>query len=227
MALIRTSSVVSEISGAVGGTIFSTGKHGSIMATRPQRKNTPSVRQATSRAIFRTVQAQWSLLSLDTKAQWNNLASQSNVTNRVGLQRQRAGQNMFTDYLMFHLYCNSSSIPDFPASTFVNPFVWESLVGPTVLNGPTCTSQNTIQTSDIVAFYGRRSFSTSHAPRGHRIFVFGFEPGFSGAEFNLATAWTAIFQILQAGEIFDVSARLAINGGLPSRATYAQAVWTP
>ena len=73
MALIRTSSLVSDIRGAVGGVVFQGNSAGLIVRNRSTAKNVNSFYQNIQRNVLSSVQKEWVRLSTTQQSAFNSL----------------------------------------------------------------------------------------------------------------------------------------------------------
>lgn len=96
MALIKTSALVSDISGKVGGNVFARNRAGAYVRqfTKPTNPNTPA--QAGVRGIFGTNASAWRDLSAAQKQSFNEAAPNYPYTNRMGETAYYSGQGLYS-----------------------------------------------------------------------------------------------------------------------------------
>lgn len=95
MALIRTGSLVGQVSGSIGATVYSHNRYGSYarLRTVPTRSTTDA---ATAAKNTLTAESQaWGALSPALKLQWETWAQTNPITNRLGDQRVLQGNAAF------------------------------------------------------------------------------------------------------------------------------------
>lgn len=84
MATIKTSGIVSEIRGKMGGGVFSRNKGGAYVRQFVKPVNPNSTAQAAVRALFGTLQSAWRDLTQEQKDAWEQATPYYKTKNKVG-----------------------------------------------------------------------------------------------------------------------------------------------
>ena len=95
MALIRTSTLISDIRGSVGGVVFQNNRAGLIVRKKTSAKNRETKAQNLQRNIIYNVQQQWSSLNPESQAQFNSLVKLAQVKQSNIIGRLINGQQLF------------------------------------------------------------------------------------------------------------------------------------
>lgn len=95
MALIKTSALVSAISGKVGGNIFSNNKGGAYVRSFSKPTNPNTSRQAAVRAAFGALSSNFRALPAAQKANWNSVASNYPYSNKLGETKILTGAQLY------------------------------------------------------------------------------------------------------------------------------------
>lgn len=153
MALIKTSGLVAEIRGSVGGATFARNRGGAYVRNRSVPLNPSSVRQTAVRAFLASLTQAWSsALSAGQRAAWELYAANVPLVNALGESRNVTGENMY-------VRANSLLLDIGAARLDVAPSVF------TV--GPTVTPVFTIDAAaDTVTCTGLGGYSLAGAPVG-------------------------------------------------------------
>lgn len=95
MALIKTSAVVGEVSGKVGGNVFARNKGGAYVRnyTKPINPGTPD--QTLVRSLFSNANQDWRALTDAERTGWNQLAESRTFKNRLGDDIKLSGIALF------------------------------------------------------------------------------------------------------------------------------------
>ncbi len=98
MAIVRLGPLTGGISGTVGGSVFVSGRRGTVLRPRPPAlyASTPALQSA--RARFANFQTAWSALPDKTRAAWRTLALVTNTSNRLGVSSPSSGFLLFMRY---------------------------------------------------------------------------------------------------------------------------------
>jgi hypothetical protein len=116
MALIKLSTGFAQISGKIGGTVFTKQKSGQIMKTNAYSLPQFSIRQSAQQARISLVPSRWQLLTTAEKNDWNTLALDYPYTNKVGDTAYYSGYALF---LQFNQNLLNAKIPlELYASSF-------------------------------------------------------------------------------------------------------------
>ncbi len=84
MATIKFSSIVSDVRGLIGGTVFARGANGSYIRSFAKSANKNTELQQIKRNNLATYAAKWRGLTDEERNQWNQATAQYPYTNRVG-----------------------------------------------------------------------------------------------------------------------------------------------
>lgn len=95
MALIRTSTLISDIRGSVGGVVFQNNGAGLIVRNKTSGKNRETKAQILQRNVIYYVQQQWSFLSDIQQAGFNSLVKLAQVKQSNIIGRLINGQQLF------------------------------------------------------------------------------------------------------------------------------------
>lgn len=95
MALIKLGTLVSDIRGAVGGTIFSRNKGGAYARKNTAPTNANTAPQAAARAIFGAISTAWRSLTAAQQNAWNVAAPSFPYTDIFGDPREYSGRDLF------------------------------------------------------------------------------------------------------------------------------------
>ncbi len=95
MAIFIPGVAVSQVSGRVGGTVFSRNRGGMYMrnGSKPTVVTTPFAQAI--KAILANFSAQWRDLTADQQEAWREWATQNPITNRLGQSRTLSGHQAF------------------------------------------------------------------------------------------------------------------------------------
>lgn len=117
MAVLKLSSLVTQISGKINGTIFAKTKYGQVAKNNsyslPQNSQIQSVRQKQ----IQTVSSNWQQLTISQKTDWENESVNYPKTNKVG------DTVYYSAYNLFLLLNNNLLQADLPINLSVPPFV--------------------------------------------------------------------------------------------------------
>lgn len=100
MAVFRSSGLVGEISGSVGGVTFATGKGSRVVRLRPVKRSHYSDAVLEAQAAYAAAVAVWQAATDAEREAWRVYARQNPLPNRVGESRQITG---FAFYIRFVL----------------------------------------------------------------------------------------------------------------------------
>lgn len=98
MALIRGSSLVGAISGAIGGVVMSASRWGPIARHRPKRPASRTTATSAARGAPSRIAYAWQSLTQAQRDAWQTLAQTISVTNRLGVQHPSNGWALFWRY---------------------------------------------------------------------------------------------------------------------------------
>ena len=110
MAKIKTSSLLAEIRGNLGGVVFSSNGHGFYCRSLRQPTNPRTNRQSTQRNIFSDTVRTWATLSASEIAGWNTFAADPNNTryDYFGDPYLPSGLNQFS---IINILRNGAGLP--------------------------------------------------------------------------------------------------------------------
>lgn len=115
MALILHGPMVSEARGSVGGVVFSRNQHGAYTRNRTKPVNPNTMRQSAARLRVEQLQQAWvDDLTQDQRDGWEEYASGSPTTNRLGQTTILAGINAFIRTNSLYLLAGGTRIDDAP-----------------------------------------------------------------------------------------------------------------
>lgn len=123
MAIMIPGVAVSQVSGRVGGTIFSRNRGGAYLrnGSIPVTVTTPYA-QLIKGATAAASQA-WAGEAADTREQWKEWATQNPVINRLGQSRTLSGHQAYVQLNARLLYAGFSAITSPPVGAAPAPFV--------------------------------------------------------------------------------------------------------
>ncbi len=116
MAIVKTGSVVSGISGSIGGTTFVGARRGLVMRPRPTIRAASSPFLAVARGRLANVRNTWATLTDLQRDGWKTLARTTNTTNRLGVSSPTTGFNLFTKYNLELFLDSDDYIEDAPTT---------------------------------------------------------------------------------------------------------------
>jgi len=95
MAKIKLGAIVSEISGKLGGHVFSKNRGGAYMRTKTTPLNPQTAYQAAVRGIFASISAGWSDLTEAQRTSWRDKVSVFSRTDVFGDLRNPSGKALY------------------------------------------------------------------------------------------------------------------------------------
>ena len=193
MALVKTSPIISDIRGSIGGVCFSRSRHGvtirrSITPTKGQ-SNTQSL----SRAYYTQAIAYWrTTLTDDQRLAWNAAAQTITFRNRLGDPTQPSGFQVFmrsalnsvAGFHTFHATPPSPLVYQFPLHTIS----WDEAADEILFESP--TNQFAAHTTYIIYSVSPDFPPSVYSPRGPWTYagVIGFLPNIPFSEQLLPAA---------------------------------------
>ena len=84
MVSVRTSALISDARGRIGGVVFTRNKSGLVVRSRIKPLNPRSTYQQTQRAYASTVASHWASITAQQRADWQAYALNTGWTNRLG-----------------------------------------------------------------------------------------------------------------------------------------------
>lgn len=95
MALYIPGAVVTQVSGRIGGSVFSHNKGGQYIRAGVVPKKVTSAAALTQKSILSTVTRSWALLDAAQKAAWSHYTTENPVVNRIGMKKSLSGHQAF------------------------------------------------------------------------------------------------------------------------------------
>jgi len=117
MARITLGTIISDISGSIGGTTFSRNRSGLIAKSKLPGKKTLTAKQQISRQDDAYLISLWNSLTFTEKMNWKTYADINTKTNRYGQVKTLTGFNWFISVTAALLYMEQEFSPDTPVGT--------------------------------------------------------------------------------------------------------------
>lgn len=95
MALMIPGAVVTQVSGRIGGSVFSHNRGGQYIRAGVIPKKVTSAAALTQKSILSTVTRSWALVDVASKAAWNHYTTENPVVNRIGMKKSLSGHQAF------------------------------------------------------------------------------------------------------------------------------------
>lgn len=154
MALIQTSNLVNDIRGSVGGVTFSRSRAGAVVQSKRSPRS-QKIKPQESGKVPVTVAAQlWRSATDSERKQWNQLALDYPVTNRLGQSTRGSGYQLFCKVQTYRIQAGLPTV----LGVVVDPRLWETTtVNPRIVLGPSQfrrSSASSSFTPDQVLIYG-------------------------------------------------------------------------
>lgn len=127
MAKVILTGIIAEITGSIGGTTFQNTRSGLIARRKPIPTKTRTSKQSAILAKHSTLNAQFILLPLSTKIQWDSFALAHTRENKYGSNNILTGINWYQS-INFSLFLISEPLVVFPPS-YIPPFAPLSYTG--------------------------------------------------------------------------------------------------
>lgn len=130
MARIKFSSLVSQVTGSIGGLTFQRGQFGNVIRSKPIGIKSKSMLQLDRRAIMQSIHTAWSVLDDANRKKWKQFIFYSGQTIAADTNILLSGYNLFIKYqfcrLLYNLPLLSAFVyvplPTLPQSFIVYPF---------------------------------------------------------------------------------------------------------
>jgi hypothetical protein len=101
MALIKTGSTISNISGSIGGTTYSRNRGGAYARNRTIPVQPNSAYQVAAKALFQSASGNWtSTLTASQRTAWEAYAASVPYTNKLGEKKYYTGQQRYVQTVM-------------------------------------------------------------------------------------------------------------------------------
>lgn len=120
MAKITLTGLMADIQGSIGGTTFQRSRAGLIARRKPIPKTSRTAKQSAIIAEHQTLNAQFILLPLSTKLQWDSFALAHTRTDKYGNVNTLTGLNWYQS-INFTLFLISEPLKTLPPS-YIIPF---------------------------------------------------------------------------------------------------------
>jgi len=211
MAIVKLGPIVNDISGSIGGVTFTRNRGTTVLGRRQRKRKNVTDAQRVQKIRYAQRHNQWITLSDDDRAQWEQLAAQFAVRNRLGLPRTLSAYQLYMKRALQHLQ-------DFGGD---NPFPPPLLTAPTPYN-----------LSATINAGGSKSLTLSFPSNSWNAWIWGSRP-ITEAPINtfnrwsylgvftvtgtsdtatVTTAWDASLGDPAAGERCGLRARIGKNG---------------
>ena len=220
MALIRPSALIGQVSGALGGVIFSHDAAGPKVSHRPIRLRKRTEPSSFSRSLLPHAQSLWRVLSDSDKLNWNNLALNSLYTNRVGLRRSPSGRHLFISYAIYYLVSKTALPHNFPpdGATPLLPVQssaaeWEPALA--TFRFHLGFSYRLADVPMSINTYGRASYSTTSLPRTHWRFLASISVR-NLIGLTVDSEWTDLLPFPSVDEVVQLKYVWAVEGQRPT-----------
>ena len=116
MASIKTSALVADIKGKIGGNVFARNKGGIYVRGLVKPLNPRSTLQQLRRAYCAACATGWGELSVQQRADWQAYALNTSWTNRLGDSINIGGEAAFIRNNTFRLMCSHPILQDAPGA---------------------------------------------------------------------------------------------------------------
>jgi len=108
MARVKYSSIITDISGSVGGLTFQRNKFGNTVRQKPLPVNSRSLSQYHIRQLITTIQAAWQDLSDEERLQWDRFLDFSGQTIKSSSSVKLSGHSLYLKYQLYRLLAGLS-----------------------------------------------------------------------------------------------------------------------
>lgn len=227
MALMIPGPVVSQLSGRIGGTIFSRNKGGAYIRNGSKPIIVTTEAAQTIKAIVAANSRAWADLTEVVRAAWKTWAGENPVINRLGQARTLSGHQAFVQLNSRLLYAGQTPLTNPPMGAAPPPAL---------------TSITSLDISDTEAEIG---FTPTPLAATHALQISAYpapSEGIANVKNRLALVYTGAaattspvdvfadvetrFGTLQAGQVLHIAARvLDFSTGLISTPFYTQGVF--
>ena len=210
MAIIRTSPILSAVSGAIGGVVFAKGKRGTVARQRPRHTPRRSAVLLEQQALYANIVRAWQSLSPEQREAWRALALDFPTTNRLGVTSAPSGFQTFVSVNLF-----SRGMSSFVPSNPPRRGSLLTLVDVSVLFREAGSYRVTVTVTGsdeptAVQISGSRAFSKAvpKFPKRFRIVhqqALLLDPV---ETFEIFAGWVDVFGAMEADEAFAVTVQL-------------------
>lgn len=210
MAIIRTSPILSAVSGALAGIVFAQGKRGTVARIRPYKKPQRSVALLEQQSLYANVARAWQTLTSEQRDAWRALAVDLPTTNRLGVTSAPSGFQTFVSVNLFSRGMSSFVPSDPPRRGSL--LILEDL---SVLFREAGSYRVTVTVANsseptAIQISGSRSFSTALPKFPKRFRVVHQEVLLMNVveTYEIFAEWSATFGPMAANEAFAVRVQL-------------------
>jgi hypothetical protein len=206
MAKILLGGNVAQISGSVGGTVYSRNRYGTYERSRVHPTVSTTAEAQGAKAILGTVSAMWAGLSNGQRAAWRQYGTNNPITDRLGMKQALDGHAAFVS-VNGKLLCAGAQVILDPVSG-VRPMAVlpGTLTATTPPPSLSVTFDDTgVEASQVVVVWGCvvESAGITYVKNLLRMFFTSDTPATS--PLDLLTAWNARFGDLVAGQFVHLS----------------------
>lgn len=213
-ALIKMSGIgITEISGKLGGNVFSRTKGGAVIRNRVVGSNPQTIAQQNVRAIFGAISSAWRSLSVTQREAWNAITSDYPYQNRLGETKLLSGKALFQKLNNNLVYAGES--------------ILESPLAPQGVNAPVLSQDFSVERNiaGSALLVGEITVDLATAGDNTTIGVLEMTPPLSPGVKNAAPRFVRITQTSAVGSVldFDFSAAYVSIFGVPAEGSQVQA----
>ena len=226
MAIFNPGIAIGQISGKVGGSVFSRNRGGSYVRNNAIPSRVVSEKALLQKACLAAAVRSWSDLTDSQRQQWNTYAQTATVTNRLGKSISLTGQNWF-------VACNSRLLraEDTPVVTSPDiPAPAGDLISAFTVDAGSGDTEVTMMTSPAGAnlklwIRGAKTVTGAVTNFQNQLTTLIITEANATSPVDLEDELIAAFGPLQAGTYYHIEVRvLDTSTGLISPAFYASAV---
>lgn len=123
MAITRQGSVVGEVSGSVGGVVFSRNRGGNYVRTRVKPSNPSTEYQVAVRNALSTASGDWKDLTDAQRAAWKSWADSNPIRNRLGESIRLQGNAAFVELNARLIMLGTASVATPPIVSAPDPLL--------------------------------------------------------------------------------------------------------
>lgn len=228
MALIRPSSIVGSISGAIGGVTFVAGKGTPVVRHRPRFSPRASESLTSIQSSFVNASRTWSTLTNEQRQAWRALAANRPQPNRLGQSSAMNGFALFVQVFSIALRWSGTQQLDPPLQNSPQEIVSVALKATAPATADATLSIDGDTEPTAIQIVGHRPFSAI-LPK----FLKPWREVFLDVEgppepwvLDFGDGWNAVYGPLVAGEAIAIRLRILDPGNmlLPSPFVQASAI---
>lgn len=212
-ALIKMSGIgITEISGKLGGNVFSRTKGGAVIRNRVVPTNPQTVAQQAVRAIFGAISSAWRALTAEERESWNSSAQDYPYQNALGESKILSGKALFQKLNNNLLYAGQS--------------ILSSPLAPQGVNAPVTTSMFIIERNAAGTGFNVGDVEVDLATSGDNttIVVLEMTPPLSPGVKNAAPRFVRVLQdtVSNSNVVLNFEVQYAAMFGIPAEGTQVQ-----